>query len=307
MKNGARLTGTHLVGAKRKRISGARGLVFALACYTTLFIIQLVGYFSTHLLILLAQSFETLSDVLISSALLFVTYMSAKPPDEEHHFGHERAQNVAAIMSATILIAFFSVETIRRGVEDLVHGSGHIHNGGVALAITAIGMVIVAVPIVVIARERSEAAATRAQLVSLGRDELAYFIALIAIVLAIKGANWADAVGSIVVGVLIVFAAVYLIRENYHFLIGRAPDEETLDALEEAALSVPGVLSVHRLAAEHVGPNTLHVDLHVTVDSGTRLDEADAIADEVRKRIRPLTGTGHGEIHVEPHPGLDPP
>jgi cation diffusion facilitator family transporter len=285
----------------RKGVSGARGLTFALACYASLFAIQLIGYFSTHLLVLLAQSFETLSDVLISSALLFVTYMSAKPPDEEHHFGHERAQNVVAIMSATILIAFFSVETIRRGIAGLLHPPGHIHHGGIAILITAIGMVIVAVPIIVIAREHSDAATTRAQLVSLGRDEVVYILAIIAIVLAINGNDWADAVGSIIVGVMIIFAAVYLIRENYQFLIGRAPDDETLDALMEAAKSVPRVMGVHRLTAEHVGPNTLHVDMHITVKPGTHIEEADEIADEVREKLIPLTGTEYGEIHVEPH------
>jgi divalent metal cation (Fe/Co/Zn/Cd) transporter len=48
-------------GGGKKKASGARGLTIALACYAALVVIQLTAYFSTHLLVLLAQSFETLT------------------------------------------------------------------------------------------------------------------------------------------------------------------------------------------------------------------------------------------------------
>lgn len=284
----------------KTRWAGTKGLLFALGCYAVLFIIQLIGYFGTHVLVLLAQSFETLSDVLISTALILVTIASRRPPDEEHLFGHERAQNVAAIVSATILISFFSVDTIRRGIQGLLHHTPQEHHTTVALVVTLAGMVIVAIPILVIRREKSTGPTTRAQLVSLGRDEVAYVLALIAIVLTIKNVYWADPVGSIVLGVIIALAAVLLFIENYPFLIGKAPDRQMLDRLTSAARSVPGVLGVHEVVAEHIGPSTIHVDMHITVEPHMSIAEASEISEEVRGVLADITGSDFAGIHVDP-------
>jgi len=270
-------------------------------CYFILFAIQLIAYFSTHVLVLFAQAFETLSDVLIASVLLLVTYWSRKPADEGHAFGHERAQYIAAIMAATLLIAVFSVESIRRGIEALQHRTGHVHHAGVALAITVIGMVIVALPIFVLAREKSEAATAKTQLVSVARDEIAYAIAVVAVVLAIKDVWWADPVGSIIVGVMIAFAAVYLFLENYSFLIGKSPGRKTLESLREAALSAPGVMNVHDLKVEHIGPSALHVDMHIAVEPSISIEDADNVAHAVVVKLMPLTHSEHASIHVDPY------
>ena len=279
---------------------GTKGLAFALGCYTLLFIIQLIAYFGTHVLVLLAQSFETLSDVLISSALIMVTVFASRPADEEHLFGHERAQNVAAIVAATILISFFSVESIRRGIEGLIHQSTQQHHTGVALAVTLAGMVIVAIPILVIGREKSGTPTVRAQMVSLARDEMAYALVLVAILLTIKDVTWADPVGSIIIGVFIAFAAIYLFRENYAFLIGKAPDVETMERLIEAAGSAPGVSGVHDIAAEYLGPSKIHVDMHITVEPHMTIEDANEIVTEVRSRLQAVTGTDVAGIHVDP-------
>jgi cation diffusion facilitator family transporter len=290
---------TEGTGLKR-RPPGTKGLMFALGCYTLLFALQITAYFSTHILVLLAQSFETLSDVLISVFLLVVTMVSMKPADQEHAFGHERAQNVAAVMSATILIAFFAVEAIRNGIEGFLKTPKPIHHGGLAILVTLIGMVIVAVPIFVIIREKSRAATTRAQLVSLARDEIAYVIGLVAVILTVRGVTWADPAGSIFVGCMILLGAAYLLKENITFLVGKAPEKETLDELRSSAKSVPGVIGVHRVKAEYIGPSRLHVDMHVTVEEKTSLKEANKIATSVRRKIEPITGGDHGEVHVDP-------
>ena len=284
----------------KRRPSGTKGLMFALGCYALLFALQITAYFTTHVLVLLAQSFETLSDVLNSTFLLVVTLVSMKPADEGHAFGHERAQNVAAVMSATILIAFFAVEAIRNGIGGFLKTPKPIHHGDLAILVTVIGMVLVAVPIFVIIRERSEAATTRAQLVSLARDEFAYVVGLIAVILTIRGVTWADPAGSIFVGCMILLGAAYLLKENITYLVGKSPEKETLDELRSTAKSVPGVIGVHGLKAEYIGPSRLHVDMHVTVDPDTNLKEANKIARSVRRKMEPITGGDHGEVHVDP-------
>jgi len=85
-----------------------RGIKIALIGYLLLVVLQLATYFFTNILVLLAQALEMVSDVLVSTFLLLSAFWSRKPADEFHMFGHGRAQNVAALVSATILISFKS-------------------------------------------------------------------------------------------------------------------------------------------------------------------------------------------------------
>lgn len=114
-----------------------RSIKLALAGYLALLIIQLATYFFTNILVLFAQALEMLSDILISIFLLISTYWLHKPADEFHMFGHGRGQNVAALVSATILISFMSLETFREAFPKFFWASqaGDFQNITLALAV----------------------------------------------------------------------------------------------------------------------------------------------------------------------------
>jgi len=63
---------------------------------------------------------------------------------------------------------------------------------------------------------------------------------------------------------------------------------------------VKGVLGVHDLKAEYVGPNIVHTGFHIEVAKGTPIEEADRIAEEVQKKVSHETGCQHCVIHIEP-------
>ncbi|MEM2100543.1 MAG: cation transporter dimerization domain-containing protein, partial [Thermoproteota archaeon] len=73
-----------------------------------------------------------------------------------------------------------------------------------------------------------------------------------------------------------------------------------LEKVESAAKSVEGVLNVHDLKAEFVGPNIVHAGFHIVVARGTPIEEADRIAEEVREKVSRETGCQHCTIHVDP-------
>lgn len=65
-------------------------------------------------------------------------------------------------------------------------------------------------------------------------------------------------------------------------------------------MSVKGVLGVHDLKAEYIGPNVVHTGFHIEVAKGTPIEEADRIAEEVQKKVSHETGCQHCVIHVDP-------
>jgi len=279
-----------------------RGIKLALLGYLTLVALQLAAYYLTNILVLLAQALEMLSDVLISTFLLLSAYWSSKPADEFHMFGHGRAQNVAALVSATILISFMSLETFREAIPKFFQApeAVKLQSTNLALIVILVGMFVIAIPTVDILRVKAKGASVKAQLIALLKDEVSYIAALIAVVLVAQGYLGADALASMFVAAVIAISGLYLFKDNVHYLLGRAPNRQFIEKVKSTAKSVKGVLGVHDLKAEYVGPNVVHTGFHIEVAKGTPIEEADRIAEEVKVKVSQETGCKHCVIHVDP-------
>jgi len=281
--------------------TGTRGIKIALIGYLILVVLQLAVYFLTNILVVLAQALEMLSDVLISTFLLLSTFWSRKPADEFHMFGHGRAQNVAALVSATILISFMSLETFREAVPKFFQlGAVEFHSTNLALIVILVGMFVIAVPTIDILRVKMRGASVKAQLIALLKDEVSYVAALIAVVLVAQGYYLADSLASMFVATVIALSGLYLFKDNVHYLLGRAPSKQFMEKVESTAKSVKGVLGVHDLKAEYIGPNIVHAGLHIEVLKGTPIEEADRIAEDVKEKVSRETCCQHCVIHVDP-------
>jgi len=115
-----------------------------------------------------------------------------------------------------------------------------------------------------------------------------------------QGYYLADPLASIFVATVIAISGLYLFKDNVHYLVGRAPSRVFMEKVETTAKSVKGVLGVHDLKAEYVGPNVVHTGFHIEVAKGTSIEEADRIAEEVREKVSQETGCQHCVIHVDP-------
>lgn len=82
-------------------------------------------------------------------------------------------------------------------------------------------------------------------------------------------------------------------------LIGGAAPPELTQAVIDAAHSVPGVVDVHQVIIEYVGPQ-VRADVHIDMDSSARLDEVHEVSDAVRAAIEEMAEVDHAFIHVEP-------
>jgi len=279
-----------------------RGIKIALVGYSILFILQLAAYFLTNILVLFAQAVEVLSDVLVSSFLLLSVFWSRRPADEIHMFGHGRAQNVAALVSATIFISFMSLEVFREAIPKFFEAPRPSEMGSTSIAaiVILVSMLVLAIPIVDILRSKSRGVSVKAQLIQLLKDEFSYVPALVGIILVERGYYFADPLASVLIGVVIALGGLYLFKDNVHYLLGKGPSREFMERIQSIAMSVKGVLGVHELRAEYVGPSIIHTGFHIEVAKGTPIEEADRIAHEVNERVSRETGCQHCVIHVDP-------
>jgi cation diffusion facilitator family transporter len=283
-----------------------RALKLAVGAYAVVFALKLTVYFLTGVMALLAEALHTLSDIFISFFLLAAAIWSRKEADEAHMFGHGRAQNVAGLVAATLFISFTSFKLFEEAIPRLLRpGEVTYQNLWLALGVIVISMVVAAAPLVKLFRQKNRGAAAKAQLMELVNDEWGLLAALVGTFFILRGQPMADPIAAMAVATIIAVKAVGLFRENLSFLLGRSPGPEILAEVERLARSVPGVLGVHELRAEYIGPDTIHAGMHILVRRGTLVEEADRIAREVRRRVHQGVKGGYCIIHVDPAEGPD--
>jgi divalent metal cation (Fe/Co/Zn/Cd) transporter/predicted small metal-binding protein len=130
-------------------------------------------------------------------------------------------------------------------------------------------------------------------------DELGLLAALVGTLFIIEGEYLADPIAAIVVATIIAVNAVGLFRENFNMLMGGHPGRKYLREIEERVRAVKGVLGLHDLRIEYLGPDQVHVDLHIVVRRGLLVEDADAISEEVCGRVQKFTGSKYCVVHLD--------
>jgi cation diffusion facilitator family transporter len=283
-----------------KESEDIHSLQLTVGVYAAIFAMKLVVYFMSGVMALLAEALHTLSDLFVSGFLLAAMFVARKAPDRVHVFGHGRAQNVAALVAATLFISFTSFELYKEAIPRLFKTEeASYQNLPWVVGVLAVSMLIAAAPLVKLFRQKTRGAAAKAQFTELINDQLGLLAALIGTLCIAWGKPIADPLAVIVVATIIAYNAIGLFRENASILLGSSPAPELLAEIERRTRSVPGVLDVHDLRAEYAGPDTVSAGLHIEVRRGLPIEEADRIAEEVQALVRQVTNSGYCVVHVD--------
>jgi len=278
-----------------------RALQLAIGVYGLMFAIKLVAYYLTGVLALLAESVHSLTDLVIAMFIVLAVVYSRKSADEGHHYGHARAENIAALVAATLFISFTSVQLYEEAFNQLVgQVPASYQHLTLALGIVVLSMVVEATPLIVLRRHTDRGPAATAQLSDLVNDEFALVAVLVGTIFLIQGQPIADPIAVIIVATLIAARGAVLLFQNASYLLGRSPDVAFLTRAALVAQAVDGVREVHELRGEYIGPGMVHLEMHVAIAPGTTIEDADQIADEVERRLATDGGCQYCTVHVEP-------
>src|ERR1700735_4982281 len=234
---------------------------------------------------ILAEAAHSWADTGNEIFLLIADRRSRRPPDPAHPFGHGREAYVWSLFAAIGLFVAGAAVSVTRGIQELIapEAAGYFVVGYVVLALS---FVLEAVSFLRSARQ------ARGEAESLQRDLIEHVLAtsdptlravfaedaaaLVGLVIAaaglglhqLTGSPVPDAVGSILVGVLLGVVAVILINRNRRFLVGEEADPRVRSAVIRALLEMPEVARVTYLRLEVVGPRMVFVtgDVDLTGD-----------------------------------------
>jgi cation diffusion facilitator family transporter len=251
----------------------------------------------------LSDGFEASGDVLSSAIVYAGLGLASKPPDSDHPYGHGRYETIAGLaVGALLLLA---------GAGIFWHSFRSFHKSG-ALPAYALYPLFAAVAVKILLAATKFRVAKGIASTSLYADGwhdvtdlLSTCVALIAVGLALADPvrfAAADHVGGLLIGVLIFFLSIRVVRRTVGQLVDTMPDAAKMAEIRRTALAVPGALGIEKCFARRTGLK-YHVDLHLEVDPEMTVRESHEIATRVRIAIKEnLHWVADVLVHVEPSP-----
>jgi ferrous-iron efflux pump FieF len=260
---------------------------------------KLVAYLLSGSVAILASLVDSLMDAAASLINLFAVRYSLKPADEEHRFGHGKAEAVAGLAQATF-IAGSAVFLALQAVDRLLHPQPLAALGaGMAVMAAAIvaTLLLLAVQRYVILRTGSTA--IKADSLHYATDLLTNTAVLIALFLAGQGWPGTDPVLALGISVYILYSASRIAAEALDLLLDREVPDEQREAIRAAAIDDERVIGLHDLRTRRSG-DTLFVQLHLELDGRLDLTTAHALADGAEARILAVAPEAQVLIHMDP-------
>ena len=246
-----------------------------------------------------AHSFLDLSASLFAFAGIRA---AAKPADENHAFGHAKAENVSSLIQMFLLGATciaIIIESVRRLV---VAAPVRVAWYSFAVVLAAIVTdIVVSRYLQRVSRAHGGSAALEADAMHFSSDLWASIAVLIGLTLvALFGVRIADPLAGIAVAIIIGTTAIEQGRRTTQVLLDAMPDQATLRAIERILASDPRLHGYHALRARQAGMHVL-LDVAVHVDGALSLAEAHEVGHAVSERIRrEVPVVSDAVVHVEP-------
>jgi cation diffusion facilitator family transporter len=249
---------------------------------------------------LISAGVESSGDVIAAILTFFAIRLAARPADEEHHYGHARAENIAALGEAAILIGG-AIFVIHEAHNRLTSGGGHdLKAAWYVFAILAIALAVDVSRTLTSLRSSRKfgSAALRSNAFHFGADLIGTLAVVVGLVLVRIGFQSADAIVSLVIAAIILVAASQLIRENVRTLMDAAPEGEE-EKVRQAVAAIGRPIDLRRVRLRQSGDRRF-VDAVIAIPATTALSEGHSVANEVEDALRDAIPTSDVLVHVEP-------
>jgi cation diffusion facilitator family transporter len=255
---------------------------------------------STNSLGLLSEAAHSGTD-LVAALLTFVAVgVAVRPADTGHAYGHGKAEHLAALAEAGLLVVASLAIAWRAlwRLTGLAHGQ--VDPKGYALVVVGVVMVIDVSRAFVSYRtaRRMRSPALESNAVHFASDFFGSTAVLIGLVAARHGAHWADSAAALFVAVLVLLAAARLMRVNADVLMDRVPSEAEAAARDAIAALEPPV-ELRRLRMRQAAGRQF-ADVVIGVSPGAAVGQGHAAADAVESAVHRALPDSDVVVHVEP-------
>jgi cobalt-zinc-cadmium efflux system protein len=295
------------------RAEDRRRLMLVLVVTVAVMALEVVGALLSGSLALLADAGHMLSDAAAVTLALSASYVATRPPTSRRTFGLQRAEILAALVNAVVLLvvcSFLAYSGVRRLLDPVPV------EAELMLGFAVVGLLANAGSLALLARRRSASLNMRGAYLEVLSDLLgSAAVVVAAAVVLTTGYTRADPVASLVIAAMILPRSFSLLREATDVLLEATPRHVDLGDVREHLLGVPGVVDVHDLHVWTITSGVPVLSVHVAVTDacleqrgvGSLLDELSGCiashfaVDHATFQIEPESHRGHEDLGSVPH------
>lgn len=268
---------------------------------TAIFLIVLKtdAWSSTGSVSMLSSLIDSLMDVSASIINLLAIRFALKPADEDHSFGHGKAEALAGLGQAMFIIAS-AVFLVTRAIDGLRNPEAITEFGwGISVMLISMAATFLLLLIQRHAIKKTNSTALRADSLHYVTDLATNAATLAAIALAYYGFKKADPLFALAIAAYITYGAIKIAMDAIDLLMDKELPAEERAAIEETATSTQGVIGIHDFRTWQTG-NRKVIQMHLELDDRISLLEAHDITSRVEKRICSLEPLADIIIHQDP-------
>ena len=265
----------------------------------TVVIVEVILGLVVNSLAILSDGLHASLDVITSVMLFVATKQALKPPDEEHTYGHEKFEPIGGLTGGIVLIGI-GILVIYEAISKLMQGGGVNTDLGLA-GFFAIGYTFcIDIFRIFIFRKAtgSESATVKAGFYHAIADLSSTGIAFLGFGLATVGFYQGDSLSSIVLGILLSYMSVRLVRSSIMEL-SDTTSKELVQKIRKEIVSHKAILDCRNLKVRKVG-SKIFAECTLQVSSRMSLDEAHALASEIEASLKKQFDNIDTTIHIEP-------
>lgn len=245
------------------------------ALSVVLFLAKIVAYYLTNSLAILTDALESIVNVVAGGIGLYSLYIAAKPSDEDHPYGHGKAEFVSSAVEGTLIVAG-GILIIYETIINLIHPTplGQLDLGLIMVAITA-ALNFIAGSVCLRIGKKNRSLALQATGQHLKTDTYST-LAIIAglVIMLLSGLLWLDKLIALSMSLLIIYNGYKIIRQSLAGIM----DQQDMELLNEMVINLNknrrvNWIDLHNFRIIKYG-SQLHIDCHLTVPWYLNVHEA---------------------------------
>ena len=271
----------------------------AVACI--LILIKIIAYIMTGSVALLSSLIDSILDAFASTINLFAVRHSLTPADEDHRFGHGKAEPLASLGQAAFIVAS-SIFLVFEALNHLINPR-LIDNGltGIIVIFISLAFTIALVRYQKFVVAKTNSLAVAADSVHYLSDVVLNLSVIVALVCgAYLGWPAADPLFALGIAAYIIYSAWTIVTSAFNQLMDRELPDTDREKIIAIATQHPEVRSLHQLRTRASGKD-IFIQLHLEMDGAISLNRAHGIADEVEHEIQDAYPGADILIHQDPY------
>lgn len=263
--------------------------------------LKIVFGIAGHSHALFADGVHSLSDLFIDVMVLVASRFGSKDADSDHPYGHGRIETAVTLLLAFVLAA--------AGVGIIVDAGFEIYNARTPVQPAFYVIYIAAFSVLLneilyfYTRRTGECIQSALLITNAWHhrsDSASSLVVLIGVGCAWLGLKTFDAIGAVIVGLMVIKMAWQFGWNSIRELVDTGLDDGALEKIQKIITSVPGVRHVHQLRTRSVG-GRIFLDVHIQVDSKISVSEGHYIGQQVHFSVEDaMPVVADVTVHVDP-------